>query len=117
MLGVAGCCGNPGGTWVLVATGVEVVSAAGGAGIAVGCASIPSVELGMTSFEARMLCSGGCTVSSVSSSSGGAVGVSSSGAEGPGGVSPGLWLGRAHQRLGITDGWSTLLDLIWIVRI
>ena len=43
---------------VLVGTGIGVVSSTGGVGIAVGCASIPSVESDTTSFGTRVLASG-----------------------------------------------------------
>ena len=99
---------------VLVEAGIDIVSTTGRAGVAVGCASIPSVESGTTGFEAGVLVSGGCMASPVSSSSGGAVGVSSSGAEDPGRLVPDS--GRVEPTK-VTDGWSALLDLIWIVRI
>ena len=86
VLAVAGCCGNPGGAVVPVEAGIDVGSTTGGVGIAVGCASIPSVESGTTGFGTGVLASGGCAAFSAFSSSWGAIGMSSSGTEVPGGL-------------------------------
>ena len=58
MLAVMGCCRNLGGAVVLVDARIDVGSTTGGVGIAVGCASIPSVESGTTGFGTGVLASG-----------------------------------------------------------
>ena len=83
VLVVAGCCGNQGGAEVPVDTGIELGSTTRGVGVAAGCATIPSVELGTTGFGTGVPASGGGAASAVSSSWG-AIDVSSLEAEVPG---------------------------------
>ena len=86
VLAVMGCCGNLGGAVVPIGTRIDVGSTTGGVGIAVGCASIPSVESGTTGFGTGGPASGGCAAFSVFSSLWGAIGMSGLGTEVPGGL-------------------------------
>ena len=95
VLAVVGCCGNPGSAEVPVDAGIELGSTTRRVGIAVGCATIPSVESGTTSFRTRVPVSGGGAASAVSSSWG-AIDVSSLEAEVPGRVVP-------------AKGWESLM--------
>ena len=103
MLAVVGCCRNPGGAGVPVDARIELGLTTRGVGVAAGCATIPSVESGTTGFGTGVPVSGGSAASAVSSSWG-TIDVSSSDSRGSWQVSPRLWPGCAHQRLGITDG-------------
>ena len=73
---------------VPIDAGIDVGSTTGGVGVAVGCASFPSVELGTTGFRTGVLASGGCAAFSVFSSLWGAISMSSSGTEVPDGLVP-----------------------------
>ena len=101
VLAVAGCCRNPGGAEVPVDAGTELGSTTRGVGIAAGCATIPSVELGTTGFGTGVPVSGGSAASAVSSSS--TIDVSSLETEVPGGLV--LDTGRVMP----AKGWESLL--------
>ena len=87
---------------VPIDAGIDVGLTARGVSIAAGCTSIPSVESDTTGFGTGVPASGGGATSAVSSSLWGAIGMSSSGTEVPGGLAP------DSGRVMPTKGWESL---------